>query len=93
MPLAQYAGRYRSSLYGDLQIDQTGEALSVRIGRFTAELSHWENDVFYAKTPTRLNYDWLVQFDARDSGVTAVTLKTVGWHEPDAVFPRATEQR
>jgi hypothetical protein len=54
---------------------------------------HWENDVFYAKSPTRMNYDWLVQFDVKDGGVNEVTLKYVGWHEPDAAFQRMLERK
>jgi hypothetical protein len=52
---------------------------------------HWENDVFYAKAPTQLNFDWLVQFNVKVAGVNAVTLKYVGWHEPDATFQRMAE--
>ena len=63
-------------------------AVSLSLGRFTPELMHWKNDLFYAKAPTRLNFDWLVQFGVQDGGVNEVKLKYVGWHEPDAVFQK-----
>ena len=90
LALAMYDGEYRSSLYGDIRIVNKDQRLSLRIGSFTTPLLHWENDVFYAKAPTRLNYDWLVQFNVQDGDVNEVTLKYVGWHGPDAVFQRAT---
>ena len=93
LPLADYAGQYRSSFFGDLQVANKDNKLSLRFGRFTTELMHWENNVFYAKAPTRMNYDWLVQFDVNDGVVNEVTLKYVGWHEPDAVFQRAPERK
>ena len=93
LPPAEYAGQFRSSLFGDLQVLQKDERLSLMVGPFTTELMHWENDVFYAKAPTRMNYDWLVQFDVKHGGVHEVTLKYVGWHEPDAVFQRVSERK
>ena len=93
LPLVKYAGQYRSSLFGDLQVLHKDERLSLLAGPFTTELMHWENDVFYAKAPTRMNYDWLVQFDVKHGGVNEVTLKYVGWHEPDAVFQRGSERK
>jgi hypothetical protein len=93
LPLAKYAGQFRSSFFGDLQVANKDNNLSLRFGRFTTELMHWENDVFYAKSPTRMNYDWLVQFDVKDGGVNEVTLKYVGWHEPDAAFQRMLERK
>ena len=35
-----------------------------------------------------MNYDWLMQFDVNRSSVNEVTLKYVGWYEPDGVFQR-----
>jgi hypothetical protein len=93
LSLAKYAGQYRSSFYGEMQIIHKDGRLSLRIGRFTKELMHWENDVFYAKAPTQLNFDWLVQFGVKDGGVNEVKLKYVGWHELDAVFQRVAERK
>jgi len=58
-----------------------------------SNLMYWENDVFYAKAPTKLNFDWLVQFGLKDGGVSDVTLKYVGWHEPDAIFQHMAERK
>lgn len=89
--LATHTGQYRSSLFGDLQVALEGGKLWLRFGRFTTELKHWEHDVFYAKAPTRMNYDWLVEFDVTTGDVNAVTLKYVGWYEPDAVFQHVSK--
>lgn len=88
LSLSQYAGRYRSSLFGDLLVIHENDRLNLQFGRFTTKLLHWENDVFYARAPTRMNYDWLMQFDVNRSSVNEVTLKYVGWYEPDGVFQR-----
>jgi Domain of unknown function (DUF3471) len=93
LPLPKYAGHFRSSFYGDIQVIHKAGRISLSLGQFTPELIHWEHNVFYARAPTQLNFDWLVQFGVTDGGVNAVTLKYVGWHEPDAVFQRVTKQK
>ncbi len=90
-PLSAYAGRFRSPLFGDVQILHSDAELSLRFGRFTTKLVHWENDVFYARAPTQMNFDWLVRFNAKPDGVNSVVLSYVGWYEPDALFQRAAE--
>ena len=60
-------------------------------GEFTTELSHWQDDAFYARAPTRLTFDWLLTFAVSgEDGVTAVTVKHVGWDqdEKDHLFAR-----
>lgn len=93
LSLEKYAGDYRAPFYGDLQLVHRKGRLSLRLGRFTTKLVHWENDVFYATAPTRMNYDWLVQCEVQGDTVHAVTLKYVGWKEPDAVFRRTAKRK
>ena len=61
------------------------------IGEFTTELSHWQNESFYVRAPTRLTFDWLLTFGKSGEGhVTSATVKHVGWDndEKDHVFLR-----
>jgi CubicO group peptidase (beta-lactamase class C family) len=90
-PLEEYAGTFNSKLYGRLGVRREGGRLSVTFGEFTTELSHWQDDAFYARSPTRLTFDWLLTFGmSGDGAVTNVTVKHVGWDqdEPDHVFVR-----
>jgi len=91
LPLEKYAGTFDSKLYGQLVVRQDGARLSVTFGEFTREMSHWEDDSFYVRAPTRLTYDWLLTFGVSNDGQTAnVTVKHVGWDtdEKDHVFVR-----
>ena len=88
VPLAGFGGDYRSPFYGDINISNEDGQLRLLIGPFETRLKHWEHDLFYAKAPTRMNYDWLVQFDVNGDGADGLTLKYVGWKEPDVRFLR-----
>ncbi|MCO6436771.1 MAG: serine hydrolase [Phycisphaerae bacterium] len=93
LPLEKYAGSYDSRLYGPLVVRHDRGRLAVTFAGFTAELSHWQNDSFYARAPTRLTFDWLVTFAASDRGEIAnVTLTHVGWDtdEKDHTFVRGS---
>ena len=90
-PLKEYAGTFNSKLYGRLGVRHEGGRLSVTFGEFTTELSHWQDDEFYARSPTRLTFDWLLTCGVSgDGAVTNVTVKHVGWDrdEPDHLFVR-----
>lgn len=92
LPLEKYAGTFDSKLYGRLAVRRNGGRLSVSFGEFTTETSHWEDDSFYVRTPTRLTFDWLLTFSVSDDGkATSVSIKHVGWDsdEKDHVFVRA----
>lgn len=93
LPLEAYAQDYDSDLFGDLAIAHDRDALTLTIGRFATTLTHWEANAFYARTPTRLNYDWLVKFETEKDQVRRVRLQYVGWQEPDAVFISRPRQR
>ena len=60
-------------------------------GAYTTELSHWQEQSFYARAPIRLNFDWLLTFGvAKEGQITNVTVKHVGWDkdEKDQLFVR-----
>ncbi len=91
MPLAKYEGAYDSKLYGRLVVRYDGGQLAVTFGHHTTELSHWQDDSFYVRSPTRLTFDWLLTFAAsKGSEITNVVVKHVGWDkdEKDHVFVR-----
>ena len=92
LPLEKYTGTFDSKLYGRLVVRRNGASLSVNFGEFTTEMSHWEDDSFYVRTPTRLTFDWLLTFGVSNDGkTTSVSVKHVGWDsdEKDHVFVRA----
>jgi hypothetical protein len=91
LPLERYAGSFDSELYGRLQIRHDGGQLRVTFGEFTTELSPWQGESFYARSPTRLTFDWLLTFGlSADGDAESVTVKYVGWDqdEKDHVFRR-----
>lgn len=91
LPLEKYAGAFDSKLYGRLVVRHDSGRLSVKFGEFTTELSHWQDESFYARSPTRLTFDWLLTFTASKGGEIAnVVVKHVGWDkdERDHVFVR-----
>lgn len=49
LPLASYAGTYRSTMYGDVAVSVEGRALVVRFlptSTYIADCSHWQYDTF-----------------------------------------------
>jgi CubicO group peptidase (beta-lactamase class C family) len=91
LPLENYAGVFESKLYGRMTVHHDSGRLSLTFGDFLTDLSHWQDESFYARAPTRLTFDWLVTFGRNDDGqITHVTVKHVGWdnEEKDQVFVR-----
>ena len=63
--------------------------LSLTFGEFTTVLSHWQDESFYVRSPTRLTFDWLLTFGVSgDREAANVTVKHVGWDkdEKDHLF-------
>jgi CubicO group peptidase (beta-lactamase class C family) len=84
LALAGYAGHYESDSFGRLGIEQSDGSLWVRFGVHTVRLIHWQHDEFYARTPTGLTYDWLLQFDTTDGLQTSsVMLRHIGYDAAD----------
>jgi CubicO group peptidase (beta-lactamase class C family) len=49
LPLAQYAGTYADSMYGDVRVrDEGGKLVMTRSPAFVADLEHWHFDTFRA---------------------------------------------
>lgn len=91
LPLEKYTGAFDSRLYGRLIVRCDEGQLSVTFGSFTTKVSHWQNDSFYVRAPTRLTFDWLLTFAAAEDGeIRNVTVKHIGWDndEKDHLFVR-----
>ncbi|MEQ8764637.1 MAG: serine hydrolase [Planctomycetota bacterium] len=88
-PLKELAGRYESPLHGAIEISVREETLLLSYGPHHTELSHWEADAYYARTPTDLTFDWLVTF-----GSETLTVHHVGWDadEADLTFTRKSDR-
>jgi hypothetical protein len=97
LPVSKYTGRFDSPLYGSLQVLQNEDHLSVVFGEYETVMSHWRNESFYVRSPTRLTFDWLLTFDLYNTDeVVRVTVKHVGWdqdQEEDHGFERAATPR
>ncbi len=93
LPLTQYAGTYRSRLYGDLTLKVVGDRLRVQFGDYAATLDHWEQDTFYGRAVIEPFFDWLVKFDLDQQSIKGLEIIHVGWKDPDErfVFTRVDE--
>lgn len=90
-PLGEYAATYHSDLYGDIVITHQNGKLLLEFAGFTTALTHWHNDSFYIRSPTRSTYDWFLTFASADANWSAsLVVKHIGWdkNEPDHVFSR-----
>jgi CubicO group peptidase (beta-lactamase class C family) len=87
LPLAQYAGTYRSKLYGDLEVTERDGNLVVRFGAYSATLEHWSGDSFYAHAVIEPFLDWLVKFQSGPAhAVDSLEIMHVGWKDQDERF-------
>lgn len=79
-PPTLYVGEYSADLYGTLTVTQKEADLLVTMGEHTTGLSHWQDDSFYVRAPTRLTFDWLLTFDFKADGrANKVVVKHIGW--------------
>lgn len=84
LPLPEYVGTYESELYGLLEIRHEARGLSVRFGDHSAELSHWQDDMFHGHAVVESFLDWLVKFELAGQGpVDGLEIVHVGWKDPD----------
>jgi hypothetical protein len=84
LPLARYAGRYESDLYGPLKITEQDGRLGVQFGNCAGLLDHWQHDEFYGHSIVEPFLDWLVRFRvAKDESVPELEVISVGWKDPD----------
>lgn len=83
-PLAEFAGRYTSPLYGDVVITEKDGRLNLQFGtRFEGEMQHWEKESFRAFFPNPRLDDWLVTFSIQEDRVTNLRVKEAPWAPPD----------
>lgn len=72
LPLAKYAGTYRDPWYGDVLIEQAGNALRIRFAQtpsLVGDLVHWQHDSFLARwTDRELRADAFVTFNLNPDG-------------------------
>jgi hypothetical protein len=72
LPLAKYAGTYRDSWYGDVEIAVEGKGLAIRFTRTPAlvgDLVHWQHDTFLARWRDReLRADAYATFTLKPDG-------------------------
>jgi CubicO group peptidase (beta-lactamase class C family) len=84
LPLAAFAGRYESALYGDLMIEHRADKLHATFGQHSGDLEHWHDDAFYGRSIVEPFLDWLVKFDVTaDKKIQSLEVISVGWRDPD----------
>jgi hypothetical protein len=87
LPLAAYAGKFKSMLYADLEVFVADERLAIKFGSYEATLDHWERDTFYGHAVIEPFLDWIVRFDITEpQTVQGLEIVNVGWKEPDERF-------
>jgi CubicO group peptidase (beta-lactamase class C family) len=86
LPLAEFAGAYRSPLYSDLVVTVADGKLRVKFGDYTATLEHWEKDTFYGRAVIEPYFDWQVNFTIDQRKVQGLEIINVGWKDPDELF-------
>ena len=82
LPLAGYAATYRDRWYGNVVIEQAGDALRLRFARtpmLVGTLEHWQHDTFIVRWDDRaLNADAFVNFSLDvDGQVRSATMQAV----------------
>jgi CubicO group peptidase (beta-lactamase class C family) len=92
LPEEQFAGTYRSDLYGDIEVLHAGGKLKLKLGSNPAvELTHWQEDSYISASPEADApwFDWLLRFRITAAGqCEAVDIDRVGWDEPMPTFRR-----
>ena len=95
LPLAEYAGTYRSRLYSKLAVTVVEDRLHVQFGDYAATLDHWDQDSFYGHAVIEPFLDWHVKFDIdQQRSIKGLEIIHVGWKEPDErfLFTRRTQE-
>ncbi len=82
LPVAQYAGRYRDSWYGDVVVADANGKLAISFThtkQLAGELEHWQYDTFVARWKDRtLNADAYVTFSLGPDGkIDGVSVRPV----------------
>jgi CubicO group peptidase (beta-lactamase class C family) len=87
LPLAAYAGKYRSALYYDLDVTVVDGRLRAQFGDFAGTFDHWDGDTFYSHAVIEPFLDWHVKFDLNQNrAVSGLEIINIGWKDPDERF-------
>ncbi|MGH7569561.1 MAG: DUF3471 domain-containing protein [Gemmatimonadales bacterium] len=87
LPLARFAGSYRSAMYGDVTVAVEGGALVLRYGpSYAGELGHWHYDTFQVRWRDRTMGEDLISFALGSDG-KVVRLTWPGLGDFDRVEP------
>ncbi len=83
LPLADYAGRYESDLWGDMTVSQEANGLVLRYtSDFVADLEHWHQDIFRANWRTPGDGSSFVTFHLDEHGrITGMDVEDFGSYE------------
>ena len=92
VPLAHLAGKYRSDLYGELEVLAADGGLALKLGTNPpVKLEHWQDDAFISPAPEADApwFDWLIRFRIGAGGkCEAIDIERVGWDEAMPRFER-----
>ena len=95
VPLAKFAGRYRSDLCGVIEVQESNGGLTLKLGINPAvTLDHWQDDAFISPSPESDApwFDWLIRFQVGEEGTgDSLDIERVGWDEPMPRFKRIDE--
>jgi hypothetical protein len=80
LALAQYAGTYSDSAYGDVVIKEENGKLTLAAGRLVSDLDHWHFDTFKATSRNVARSAALVSFRLSGQG-TVAALSVPGFPE------------
>lgn len=92
--LSKFAGRYRTDLYGEIEVFSEKGRLSLQLGINPAvPLEHWQGNDFMSPSPDAAPwFDWLLRFQVTSAGeVESIEIDRIGWDEPMPVFHRVRE--
>ena len=71
LALAQYAGTYSDSAYGDVVVKEENGKLTLTAGRLVSDLEHWHYDTFKATSRNAAGASSLVTFRLNGAGSVA----------------------
>lgn len=93
VPIANFAGRYRCDLYGEIEIEHAGGELALKLGgNPSVRLEHWQDDTFISPSPEADApwFDWLLRFRVgADRQSESLDIERLGWDEPMPRLRRA----
>jgi hypothetical protein len=90
--LKNLAGKYRSDLYGEIELLFVNDDLSLRLGTNPpVAVKHWQDGSFISPCPIADSpwFDWLIHFRLNPAGIAeSLDIDRIGWDEPMPRFQR-----